>query len=77
MESPWIAIACIVLFLFVSLRGFPFCWEKGKKVINYLIINSTNCKKLEDEIQKREEMILDLRHDIYDIETRLMDSIYQ
>jgi hypothetical protein len=77
MESPLIAIVYIVLFLFVSLWGFPFCWEKGKKVINYLIKNSTYCKFLEDEVQKREEMILDLRHDIYDIETRLMDSIHQ
>lgn len=77
MESPLIAIVCIFLFLFMSLYGFPFCWKKGKKVINYLIINSTHCKKLEDEIQKREEMILDLRQDICDIETRLLDSIYQ
>lgn len=77
MESPWIALGAIILFLFMSLWGFAFCWEKGKKVIDYLIKNSTHCKELENEIQKREEMILDLRQDIYDIETRVLDSIYQ
>lgn len=77
MENPWIALAGIIIFIFMSLWGFAFCWEKGKKIINYLIRNSVHCKKLENEIQKREEMILDLQKDISDIENRILDSIYQ
>lgn len=77
MENPLIALIGIVLFIFMSLWGFRYCWEQGRKFFNYLIRNSKHCQTLEKEIENREDMILNLREDLHDIETRFWDSIYQ